>query len=120
MCDSCRQETLKDQNLSGSSSRAATVQFGVFQAESSSCVVDLMFVLCGGAGVGGGRFPADGCGDAAVVLVVVGQRQVEQAGAGGQVDVLHVLHIAAAHGTQLREERGGGLASQCITGTSKP
>lgn len=44
---------------------------------------------------------------AAAVLVVVGQRQVQQAGAGGQVDVLHVLHLRAAHGTQLQEKVKG-------------
>lgn len=70
-----------------------------------SRVVHLVVELCGRAAVRGGRFPADGRREAAAaVLVVVGQRQVEQAGAGGQVDVLHVLHLRAAHGTQLQDE----------------
>lgn len=56
-------------------------------------MVDLLFILGGGAGVRGGCVSVDGCWDAAVVFVVVGQRQVQQAGAGGQVDVLHVLHL---------------------------
>lgn len=42
---------------------------------------------------------------AAAVLVVVGQRQVQQAGAGGQVDVLHVLHLRPTHRTQLKERK---------------
>lgn len=66
-------------------------------------VVHLVVVLCGGAG----GVSADGGGAAAgaaaaAVLVVVGERQAQQAGAGGQVDVLHVLHVRPAHGTQLR------------------
>lgn len=48
-----------------------------------------------------------------MVLVVVGQLQVQQAGAGGQVDVLHVIHLGATHRTQLKGQRaqvsvGGG------------
>lgn len=58
-----------------------------------SCVVDLGFILCGGAGVGRSCASVDGCWDAAVVLVVVGQCQAEQTGAGGKVDMLDVLHI---------------------------
>lgn len=62
--------------------------------ELSLCVVDLVFVLCGRAAVRGSHLSVDGCGDAAApVLVVVCQRQVKQAGAGGQVDVLHMLHL---------------------------
>lgn len=58
------------------------------------CVVDLVVVLCGRATVRRSHFSADGRRDAAApVLVVVSQRQVQQAGAGGQVDVLHVLHL---------------------------
>lgn len=72
-------------------------------AESSLCVVDLVVVLGGRAAVGGGHFSVDGGGDGAAELVVVGQCQVQQAGAGGQVDVLHVLHLRPTHGTQLRE-----------------
>lgn len=70
--------------------------------ESPLCVVDLVLILCGRAAVRS-QFSVDGRGDAAAVLVVVGQRQVQQAGAGGQVDVLHVLHLRPTHGTQLRE-----------------
>lgn len=48
-----------------------------------------------------------------MVLVVVGQLQVQQAGAGGQVDVLHVIHLGATHRAQLKGQRaqvsvGGG------------
>lgn len=64
-------------------------------------MVDLVVVLCGRAAVGRGHFSVDGRGDAAAVLVVVGQRQVQQAGAGRQVDVLHVLHLRPTHRTQL-------------------
>lgn len=65
-----------------------------FSPPFSSRVVHLVVELCGRAAVRGGRLPADGRREAAAaVLVVVGQRQVEQAGAGGQVDVLHVLHL---------------------------
>lgn len=55
------------------------------------------------------QFSVDGGREAAAVLVVVGQRQVQQAGAGGQVDVLHVVHLRAAHRAELtggRESRG--------------
>lgn len=65
----------------------------------SLCVVELVFILCGGAGVRRGRVSVDGCGNIAAVLVVVRQRQ--EAGASGQVDVLHVLHLRSTHGTQL-------------------
>lgn len=70
--------------------------------------------------LGGGRLPADGGRrDAAsappAVLVVVGQRQAQQAGAGGQVHVLDVLHLRTAHGTQLR----GGRDSRVSKGKSK-
>lgn len=61
--------------------------------ELSLSVVDFVLILCGRAGVRGRHVSADGCGDVAAVLVVVGQRQVQQAGACGQVDVLHVLHL---------------------------
>lgn len=47
----------------------------------------------------------DGGWDGGAVLVVVGQRQVQQAGAGGQVDVLQVVHLGATHRAQLRGER---------------
>lgn len=60
--------------------------------ELSLCVVDLVVVVRGRAAVRI-HFSADGRGNAAAVLVVVGQRQVQQAGAGGQVDVLHMLHL---------------------------
>lgn len=74
--------------------------------ESPLSVVELVLVLCGGAGVRGLRVSADGCRDAAAVLVVVGQRQVQQAGACGQVNVLHMLHLRPTHGAQLsRTER---------------
>ena len=72
--------------------------------ELSLCVVDLVLVLCCRAAVRRSQFSVDGCGGAAV-LVVVGQRQVQQAGAGGQVDVLHVLHLRPTHGTQLRDRK---------------
>lgn len=56
-------------------------------------MVELVFVLRGGAAVRGVSVSVDGSGNAAAVLVVVVQRQAEEAGAGGQVDVLHVLHV---------------------------
>lgn len=68
-------------------------------------VVDLGLVVR----VGRRQLSADGGRDAAAAaLVVVGQRQVEQAGAGGQVDVLHVIHLGATHRAQLQGGRGGG------------
>lgn len=79
---------------------------------ASSCVVDLVLVLRGGAVRG--HFSADGRRDAAAVLVVVGQRQVQQAGAGGQVDVLHVLHLRPTHRTHLRERKGKVFRSGLI------
>lgn len=72
----------------------------------SLCVVELVFILCGGAGVRRGRVSVDGRGNIAAVLVVVRQRQVQEAGASGQVDVLHVLHLRSTHGTQLGGNRG--------------
>lgn len=68
-------------------------------------VVELVVVLC--VALRRRRFPVDGRRDvaAAAVLVVVGQRQVQQAGAGGQVDVLHVIHLQPTHGTQLKETK---------------
>ena len=81
--------------------------------QSPLCVVDLVLVLCGRAAVRS-QFSVDGRGDAAAVLVVVGQRQVQQAGAGGQVDVLHVLHLRPAHGTQLREREKSVLSIDYI------
>lgn len=89
------------------SRRQATGVGGAVQSppHPRSCVVHLVVELCGRAAVRGGRFPVDGRREAAAaVLVVVGQRQVQQAGAGGQVDVLHVRHLRAAHGTQLQEK----------------
>ena len=91
------------------------VEFGgfFFLVESSLCVVHLVVVLCGGAAVRGVHVSVDGCGDAAAaVLVVVGQRQAQQAGAGGQVDVLHVLHLRPAHGTQLKGKEEGKIEHQ--------
>lgn len=85
-----------------------SVQSGVRWAfvELSLRVVDLVVVLCGRAAVRRSHFSVDGCRDAAAgaaaMLVVVSQCQVQQAGAGGQVDVLHVLHLRPAHRTQLR------------------
>ena len=75
--------------------------------EMSLCVVDLVVVLCGGTAVRRGHVSVDGRWDAAAVLllVVVGERQAQQAGAGGKVDVLNVLHLRATHRTQLREEK---------------
>lgn len=70
--------------------------------ELSLCVVHFVFILCGGTSVRGGHVSVDGRGDAVAELVVVGQRQVQQAGAGGQVDVLHMLHLRPTHRTQLR------------------
>lgn len=81
--------------------RVFTVEFLVVP---SLCVVELVFILCGGAGVRRGRVSVDGCGNIAAVLVVVRQRQVQEAGASGQIDVLHVLHLRATHGTQLGGE----------------
>lgn len=59
------------------------------------------------------QLSVDGGRKAAVVLVVVGHLQVQQAGAGGQVDVLHVIHLGATHRAQLKGQRaqvsvGGG------------
>lgn len=71
-----------------------------FGEQSLRCVVDLVVVLGGGAGVRGGHASVDGRGAAAAVAVVVGQR----AGAGGQVDVLHVLHLGPTHRTCLEGE----------------
>lgn len=69
-------------------------------------VVELVLVVGVGAAVRRGRVSVDGCGDAAAAeLMVVVQRQAQEAGAGGQVDVLHVLHVRPTHGTQLRERR---------------
>lgn len=64
-----------------------------------------MLILCGGAGVRGQLLSADGCRDAAAVPVVVGQRQVQQAGACGQVDVLHMVHLCPTHRTQLKGKK---------------
>lgn len=50
--------------------------------ELSLCVIELVVVLRGRATVRS-HFSVNGCRDAAAVLVVVGQRQVEQAGARG-------------------------------------
>lgn len=72
---------------------------------SVSCVAELVFVLRGGAGVRGRGVPVDGRRDAAAELAVVGQRQVQEAGARGQVDVLNVLHVRPANRTQLKEGR---------------
>lgn len=58
--------------------------------------------------VRGGQIAADGRGDAAahhVVGTLAAHGQVEQAGAGGQVDVLNVLHLRATHRTQLPGNR---------------
>lgn len=77
------------------------------------CVVELVFVV--GAAVRRGCVSVDGGGDAAVELVVVVQRQVQEAGAGGQVDVLHVLHVRPTHRTQLRKRRRGGKKRALIT-----
>lgn len=51
------------------------------------------------------QFSVDGGREPAAVLVVVGQRQVQQAGAGGQVDVLHVVHLRATHRAELTGAR---------------
>lgn len=84
-----------------------------FLVESSLCVVHLVVVLCGGAAVRGVHVSVDGRGDAAAaVLVVVGQRQAQQAGAGGQVDVLHVLHLRPTHGTQLKGKEEENIEHQ--------
>lgn len=78
-------------------------------------MVDLVVVFCRRAAVRGGHFSVDGRGDAAAaVLVVVGQRQVQQAGAGGQVDVLHVLHVRPAHRTQLRGKDRKELSTEYL------
>lgn len=58
------------------------------------------------------QFSVDGGREAAAVLVVVGQRQVQQAGAGGQVDVLHVVHLRATHRAELTGARETRLASR--------
>lgn len=69
-------------------------------------MVDLVVVLCRGAAVRRSHLSVDGRWyAAAAVLVVVSQRQVQQAGAGGQVDVLHVLHLRPTHRTQLKERK---------------
>lgn len=85
-------------------------------------MIDLVVVLRRGAAVRGGHFSVDGWGyaAAAAVLVVVGQRQVQQAGAGGQVDVLHVLHLRPTHRTQLKKRRKGHVeATLCHIWTSE-
>lgn len=88
--------------------KSVCYNFKVFTVEflvvPSLCVVELVFILCGGAGVRRGRVSVDGRGNIAAVLVVVRQRQVQEAGASGQVDVLHVLHLRSTHGTQLGGE----------------
>lgn len=61
--------------------------------ESFLRVVDFVLVLGGRAGVRGRHLPVDRRWDVTAVLVVVGQRQVQEAGACGQVDVLHVFHL---------------------------
>lgn len=86
--------------------------------ELSLCVVDLVFVLCGRAAVRRSHFSVDGRRDvaaaaSAAMLVVVGHGQIEQAGAGGQVDVLHVLHLRPTHRTQLKLT-GAGLAAHHV------
>lgn len=90
--------------------KSVRYNFKVFTVEflvvPSLCVVELVFILCGGAGVRRGRVSVDGCGNIAAVLVVVRQRQVQEAGASGQVDVLHVLHLRSTHRTQLGWKRG--------------
>lgn len=90
--------------------KSVCYNFKVFTVEflvvPSLCVVELVFILCGGAGVRRGRVSVDGRGNIAAVLVVVRQRQVQEAGASGQVDVLHVLHLRSTHGTQLGGNRG--------------
>lgn len=88
-------------NLAGIASKSPLWSW-VGVVEMSLCVVDLVVVFCGGAAVRRGHVSVYGCWDAAtVLLVVVSQRQAEQAGAGGQVDVLHVLHLRSTHRTQL-------------------
>ena len=67
--------------------------------EGGLVVVDLLLVgvvVLGGAGVRG-HASVDGLGTTAVVVA----GQVEEAGAGGQVDVLDVFHLRSAHRTQL-------------------
>lgn len=76
-------------------------------------MVDLGLVL----GVRRRQVSVDGGWDGGAVLVVVGQRQVQQAGAGGQVDVLHVVHLGATHGAQLRG--GGGKELRLVQGNDK-
>lgn len=83
--------------------------------ELSLCVVDLVVVLRGRAAVRGSHSSVDGCGNTAAVLVVVGQRQVQQAGAGGQVDVLHVLHLRPTHRTQLKEGMEKGKKNKNVS-----
>ena len=70
-----------------------------------SRVVELGLVLC----VRRRQVSVDGGSDGGAVLVVVGQRQVQQAGAGGQVDVLHVIHLGATHRAQLGRSGEVGL-----------
>lgn len=78
-------------------------------------VVDLGLVVR----VGRRQLSVDGGRDAAAApLVVVGQRQVEQAGAGWQVDVLHVIHLGATHRAQLEGGRGGGRELRLASLTS--
>lgn len=102
----------KNSNLLVKSVRSG-VWWLFFLVESSLCVVHLVVVLCGGAAVRGVHVSVDGRGDAAAaVLVVVGQRQAQQAGAGGQVDVLHVLHLRPTHGTQLKGKEEENIEHQ--------
>lgn len=75
-------------------------------------MVELVFILSGGAGVRRGQVSVDGRWNAAAVLVVIGQRQVQEAGASGKVDVLNVLHLGPTHGTQLRRRKEGKKNSQ--------
>lgn len=68
-------------------------------------MVELVVVFC--VALRRRRFSVDGRRDvtATAVLMVVGERQVQQAGAGGKVDVLHVIHLQPTHGTQLKETK---------------
>lgn len=78
----------------------------VFQSPGSRLglrVIDLGLVLR----VRRRQVSVDGGWDGSAVLVVVGQRQVQQAGAGGQVDVLHVIHLRATHRAQLSGGKSG-------------
>lgn len=77
------------------------VQAVGWTASPRSRVVHLRLVF----GVRRRQLSVDGRREAAVVLVVVGQLQVQQAGAGGQVDVLHVIHRGATHRAQLKGKR---------------